>query len=97
VGDNAYPGGSATEYRNKYDPTWGSFKARTRPVPGNHEYSSGSASGYMGYFGAAAVTNSVDGGVYYAYDLGKSWRAYALNPEISMSPTSAHRHRDGGP
>jgi hypothetical protein len=89
VGDNAYPGGSATDYRKKYDPTWGSFKARTRPVPGNHEYSSGSPSGYLGYFGAADVTNPLDGGVYYAYDLGKSWRAYALNSEISMSPTSA--------
>lgn len=89
AGDNAYPDGSATDYENKYDPTWGSFKAMTRPTPGNHEYHSTPPSGYLGYFGAANVTNSVDGGIYYAYDLGNGWRAYALNSEISMSATSA--------
>jgi hypothetical protein len=89
AGDNAYPDGSATDYSGKYDPAWGSFKAITRPVPGNHEYHSTPPSGYLNYFGAANVTNSVDGGVYYAYDVGKSWRAYALNSEISMSAASA--------
>ena len=88
TGDNAYPDGSATDYANKYDPSWASFKAITRPTPGNHEYHSTPPSGYLGYFGAANVTNSVDGGVYYAYDLGKNWRAYSLNSEISMSETS---------
>lgn len=89
TGDNAYPAGSQRDFATKYDPVWGSFKARTRPTPGNHEYRSTSARGYLAYFGAARVTNPVDGGVYYAYDLGKSWRAYALNSEISMSATSA--------
>ena len=89
VGDNAYPDGSSTDYAKKYDPTWGSFKAKTRPVPGNHEYHSTPPSGYLGYFGAANVTNRVDGGVYYAYNVGKAWRAYALNSEVSMSAGSA--------
>ena len=89
VGDNAYPDGSAADFAGKYDPTWGSFKARTRPVPGNHEYHSTPPSGYLGYFGRANVTNAVDGGVYYGYDLGKGWRAYALNSEVSMDPTSS--------
>ena len=89
VGDNAYPDGSSTDYAKKYEPTWGSFKAKTRPVPGNHEYHSTPPSGYLGYFGAANVTNRVDGGVYYAYNVGKAWRAYALNSEVSMSAGSA--------
>jgi acid phosphatase type 7 len=89
VGDNAYPNGSAADFAKKYDPTWGPFKAMTHPVPGNHEYHSTSPSGYLGYFGAANVTNRVDGGVYYAYNVGKAWRAYALNSEVSMSAGSA--------
>lgn len=89
VGDNAYPDGSASDYATKYDPTWGSFKAKTRPVPGNHEYHSTPPRGYLSYFGAANVTNPVDRGLYYGYDLGTGWRAYALNSEISMASTSA--------
>ena len=55
LGDNAYPGGTATTYTNCYNPTWGRQKARTYPVLGNHEYdSSTAAAGYFGYFSAAA-------------------------------------------
>lgn len=80
VGDNAYSSGTATEYKNCYDPTWGRHKSRTKPVPGNHEYSTSGASGYFNYFSNIPS--------YYAYDLG-SWRIYALNSEISISATSA--------
>ena len=40
VGDMVYENGTAAEYQNCYDPqsTWGKFKARTKPVLGNHEY-----------------------------------------------------------
>ncbi len=75
TGDNAYESGTATEFRNCYEPTWGRHKARTRPTPGNHEYNTAGASGYFGYFGAAAGDPSKG---YYAYDLGE-WRVYALN------------------
>ena len=75
TGDNAYESGTATEFRNCYEPTWGRHKARTRPTPGNHEYNTAGASGYFGYFGAAAGDPSEG---YYAYDLGE-WRVYALN------------------
>src|SRR5690348_10231086 len=55
LGDNAFPGGTATTYANCYNPTWGRQKARTYPAPGNREYdSSATAAGYFGYFGAAA-------------------------------------------
>ncbi len=80
AGDNAYDSGTYTEYTNCYDPTWGRNKARTKPVPGNHEYNTSGAAGYFQYF------NSVP--AYYAYNLG-GWRIYALNSEIDGSATSA--------
>ena len=85
LGDNAYPDGALKDYRDRYDPTWGAFKDRTHPVPGNHEYHSEPPAGYLDYFGAANVTNPVDGGLYYAWDVGNGWRAYAMNTEISTS------------
>jgi hypothetical protein len=46
LGDNAYEAGTATEYANCYDPTWGgAYKPLTRPAPGNHEYVTAGASG----------------------------------------------------
>src|SRR5262245_45471863 len=54
AGDNAYPNGSANDFRNCYEPTWGRHKSRTRPVPGNHEYDSPGAIPYYNYFGGAA-------------------------------------------
>jgi hypothetical protein len=88
LGDNAYPDGSASDYATKYDTTWGSFKAKTHPTPGNHEYHSTTPSGYLGYFGTANVTNTQNGGVYYAWNVGNGWRAYSLNSQISMSAGS---------
>src|SRR5271156_141474 len=38
AGDLAYEKGSAADFRNCYDTTWGEFKARTRPTLANHEY-----------------------------------------------------------
>ena len=54
LGDNAYPHGSTGNYRECYEPTWGHFKNRTRPIPGNHEYMTRDAEGYFDYFGDAA-------------------------------------------
>src|SRR5207247_10241205 len=54
LGDNAYPNGTAVNYAECYQPTWGRFKKRTHPVPGNHDYDTPAAPGYFGYFGAAA-------------------------------------------
>jgi hypothetical protein len=85
TGDNAYPDGTPSDYAEKYDPTWGSFRDQTHPAPGNHDYLTEGAAGYVGYFGAEKVTNDVDGGLYYAWDAGNGWRAYALNSEISAT------------
>jgi hypothetical protein len=76
VGDHAYLNGSAEEFATCYDPTWGRFKGRTMPAPGNHEYHSDPlASGYYGYFGAAAGDPEKG---YYDYTLG-SWHVIVLN------------------
>jgi 3',5'-cyclic AMP phosphodiesterase CpdA len=94
TGDNAYPDGSPEDYAKRYEPTWGAFKDRTHPVPGNHDYHTDDAAGYVDYFGAENVTNSVDGGLYYAWDVGNGWRAYALNTEISTSGAQLRWLRD---
>lgn len=75
LGDNAYESGSAEEYANCYDPSWGAVKARTHPSAGNHEYNTPGAAGYYAYFGAAAGDPAKG---YYSYDLG-AWHVIALN------------------
>jgi hypothetical protein len=78
AGDNAYPDGSAAKYKECYEPTWGRFKDRTRPVPGNHDYHTSGATGYKDYFGKAAV--NADGDTWYSYDLG-AWHIVVLDSE----------------
>lgn len=73
LGDNAYDSGTASEFTNCYGPTWGQFKARTHPSPGNHEYITPGASGYFGYFNVAP---------YYSFDYG-GWHIISLNSEIA--------------
>jgi len=75
AGDNVYPDGSLGDFEDCYDPTWGAFRNRTRPSPGNHDYETLDALGYFAYFGSAAGDPEKG---YYAYDLG-AWRIYALN------------------
>jgi len=77
AGDLAYPDGSDEQFANCYGPTWGRFKDRTRPAPGNHEYHSDGASGYVRYFGAAAGDPKKG---YYSYDLA-AWHVIVLNSE----------------
>jgi hypothetical protein len=85
TGDNAYDNGTAADFANFYDPTWGRHRARTRPAPGNHDYNTAGAAGYFGYFGASAGPPGLG---YYSYDLG-SWHIIALNSNIAMAPGSA--------
>jgi acid phosphatase type 7 len=79
AGDNAYMEGTLWQFRHCYDPTWGRFKARTKPSVGNHEYRTPGASGYFDYFGAAAGDR---GNGYYAYNRG-AWHIVALNSECA--------------
>jgi hypothetical protein len=85
LGDNQYPNGELDDYRRFYHPTWGRFKARTRPSPGNHEYETAGAAGYFGYFGRAARPK---GRSHYSFDLG-GWHLIALNSSIDHRPGSA--------
>jgi hypothetical protein len=80
LGDNAYESGTASEYTTCYDPTWGRHKSRTQPAAGNHEYNTAGATGYYGYFGAAAGDPNQG---YYSYDLGR-WHIVALNSNCSQ-------------
>ncbi len=84
LGDLAYEDGSAQQFADCYGPSWGRHKARTRPVPGNHEYHQAGAAPYFAYFGTAAGES---GKGYYTYTLG-TWHVVALNSEISMSVSS---------
>ncbi|MFG3281694.1 discoidin domain-containing protein [Streptomyces sp. NPDC048111] len=77
MGDNQYDDARIADYRAYYDKTWGVFKAKTHPVPGNHETydPAGSLSGYKQYFGAIAYPQ---GKSYYSYDEG-NWHFIALD------------------
>jgi hypothetical protein len=79
MGDNAYPDGTAQDFEECYEPSWGQFKERIRPSPGNHEYETEGARGYFDYFGDAA--GDPDKG-YYSFDLG-AWHIVALNSNCS--------------
>jgi hypothetical protein len=77
LGDLAYEDGLKEQFEGCYDPSWGRFKDRTHPVPGNHEYQyfAKDAAAYFDYFGAAAGPYGTG---YYSYSLG-SWKVIALN------------------
>jgi hypothetical protein len=77
AGDNAYPSGTAEQFRDCYGPSWGRHRDRTRPAVGNHDWETGGAAGYIGYFGALAAP---DGRTWYAYDLG-GWRVIVLDSD----------------
>lgn len=80
LGDEQYWTGSLTDFQQSYARSWGTYMARSRPVPGNHEYESADASGYYAYFGAQAGPASRG---YYSYDLG-GWHVVALNSECAI-------------
>jgi 3',5'-cyclic AMP phosphodiesterase CpdA len=82
LGDNVYPRGALADYLRCYHPTWGRFKARTHPAPGNREYASAGAAGYFAYFGAAA------GRGYYRLRLG-SWAVYSLDSNLAGAAMAA--------
>jgi hypothetical protein len=73
LGDLAYEDGTAAEFADYYDPTWGDFKAITAPTPGNHEYNS-DGKGYFDYFDVAPN---------YAFDL-CGWRIVSVDQYASM-------------
>jgi hypothetical protein len=77
AGDLAYPDGSDEQFSKCFGRTWGRFKDRTRPAPGNHEYHSEDASDYVRYFGTAAGDPKKG---YYSDDLA-DWHVIVQNSE----------------
>jgi hypothetical protein len=75
LGDHAYPRGTAQQFKDCYEPTWGRHKARTRPTLGNHDITTLKGRPYFEYFGDNAGPS--DRG-YYSYDLG-AWHIISLN------------------
>ena len=75
LGDLAYESGTRGEFARCYGASWGAFRSRTRPAPGNHEYATDGAAGYFAYWGSRAGPK---GKGYYSYDLG-SWHVVVLN------------------
>ncbi|MFG2627516.1 discoidin domain-containing protein [Streptomyces sp. NPDC048473] len=77
MGDSQYDDARIADFRAYYDKTWGAFKDKTHPVPGNHETydPAGSLVGYKTYFGAVAYPQ---GKSYYSFDEG-NWHFIALD------------------
>jgi acid phosphatase type 7 len=84
-GDLAYMNGTAHEFSECFDPAWGRFRSRWHPVPGNHEYGTPGAAGYLQYFGAAAAPS---GRTYYSLRIGE-WLVLMLDSNDYTRPGSA--------
>jgi hypothetical protein len=80
LGDLQYHSGTAAEFQGSYEPTYGRLKNITIPAAGNHEYNTPGATGYYGYFGAAA--HGPNG--YYAVGLSPTWQVLVLNSNCTF-------------
>ena len=90
LGDGAYPDGSLATYDREYGKagSWGDFRDKTYPVPGNHDYGTqmtSSNGGYRQYWQARLAEMESAGGQtmsdqsgWYSFDLG-NWHVIALN------------------
>jgi 3',5'-cyclic AMP phosphodiesterase CpdA len=82
LGDNTYPVGAMKEFTDCYAPTWGRFKDRTWPSPGNHEYYTHGAVPYFQYFGTRAAHG------YYSLEIG-SWHVVSLDSNLGPAAHAA--------
>ena len=85
TGDHAYQTGSAKDFANCYEPTWGRHKKRTRPAIGNHDLVTDKGRAYFEYFGENAGPPGLG---YYSYDLG-AWHILSLNSAAPARKGSA--------
>ena len=86
LGDLQYDNGELADFQRAYDPSYGRVKAKTKPVPGNHEYNNSGANGYFTYFGAAAGDPNRG---YYSFDVGSTWHIVALNSNCDVLTCAA--------
>jgi acid phosphatase type 7 len=82
LGDLTYPNGAMKEFTDCYAPTWGRFKDRTWPAPGNHEYYTPGAKPYFDWWGARA------GRGYYSFELG-TWHIISLDSNLAPAQHAA--------
>jgi alkaline phosphatase len=83
LGDEAYASGLLSEFQAFYEPAWGrpEILGISHPVPGNHEYATGTAAGYFDYFDGPGAQSGAAGPRdqgYYSFDLA-GWHLIALN------------------
>jgi hypothetical protein len=82
LGDLVYRYGKELDVNRCFHPTWGKFKDRIAPVPGNHDYDTpeGRAPGwdYFGYWGRQAGPKDLG---YYSFPHG-TWHIVALNSQL---------------
>jgi hypothetical protein len=86
IGDLVYPKGSADGFADCYGPSWGRFKERTYPVPGNRDYASAGARPYFEWWGTRAASPRG----YYSFDLG-AWHLVALNSNLTGAAEATQR------
>jgi len=75
LGDIAYDNGTAADFANCFDPSWGSLVPRIRATLGNHEYNTGTAAVAIDRFKLPARG-------WYSYSLG-AWHVIVLNSNCS--------------
>lgn len=71
LGDVVYDNGTAEDFANCFDPSWGKLTPRIRAALGNHEYNSGTATVTIEHF--RLPTNG-----WYSYSIG-AWHVIVLN------------------
>ncbi len=81
AGDNAQTMGTALEYSECFQPSWGRFKSRIHPSPGNHDWFTEEGGPYFDYFGEAAGEPGLG---YYSYNLG-DWHIVSLNSNCAAA------------
>jgi len=85
LGDNVQGSGSAAEYANCFEPTWGRHRLRMFPTIGNHDYEGTGGGPYFAYFGDGAGPPGLG---YYSYTRG-AWHVVSLNSEIAAGRGSS--------
>jgi hypothetical protein len=84
LGDIQYPAGTYHDFMTYYDPSWGRFNDKVLSAPGNHEYETPGAAGYLRYFGRRAHPL---GHTYFSRTVGR-WHVVSLDSNIDRDGRS---------
>src|SRR5687768_2443636 len=81
AGDLAYMNGQLDEFHRCFEPDFGRFRSRFRPVPGNHEWDHGMlGQGYFAYFGESAGPGRRG---FYSFKAA-AWQVLMLNSSVPV-------------